>query len=170
LMESLGLQVSPEHQPKWEGKAREELSSTPAEQVWPLLQDFFGLNKWFPTLATCLPVEGISGQPGCVRYCAGFKTPVDNNNEETVNWTKQKLLSIDPSDMTFSYSIIDGNVGFKGYISTVKVVPKEDGCSIEWKYEVEPVQGWRLEDLDTFISSGLQVMAKRMEEAYSVQA
>ncbi|XP_021277028.1 lachrymatory-factor synthase-like [Herrania umbratica] len=157
-----------QHQPKWEGKAFAELAGPKAEQVWPLLQDFFGLDKWFPTLTTCLPVEGVSGQPGCVRFCAGFKTPVNGSDEGTVNWTKQKLLSIDPSEMDFSYSIVDGNVGFNGYVSTVKVLPKEPGCDIEWKYEVEPVKGWTLKDLDFFIASGLQVMARRMEAALRV--
>ncbi|GMQ06393.1 hypothetical protein CsSME_00051009 [Camellia sinensis var. sinensis] len=158
-------QLVHEKKPKWEGKACAELQGSKAEQVWPLLEDFFGLNKWFPTLTTCLPIEGISGQPGCVRYCSGFRTPV-NSGDEIVNWTKQKLLSIDPKNMTFSYSIVDGNVGFNSYVSTVKVVPRgEQGCDIEWRYEVEPVQGWQPQDLDCFIGSGLQVMAQRMEEA-----
>ncbi|BBH08358.1 Polyketide cyclase/dehydrase and lipid transport superfamily protein, partial [Prunus dulcis] len=149
--EFLQNRMANEKQLKWEGKASAELNGPEAEQVWPLLEDFFGLHKWFPTLTTCLGVEGISGQPGCVRYCAGFKTPVDHKREqdqdqEKVNWTKQKLLSIDPAQLIFSYSIIDGNVGFNSYISTVQVVPKEGGCSIVWKYEVEPVRGgkWRI--------------------------
>ncbi|CAB4318747.1 unnamed protein product [Prunus armeniaca] len=163
-----------EKQLKWEGKASAELNGPEAEQVWPLLEDFFGLHKWFPTLTTCLGVEGISGQPGCVRYCAGFKTPVDHKREqdqdqEKVNWTKQKLLSIDPAQLIFSYSIIDGNVGFNSYISTVQVVPKEGGCSVVWKYEVEPVEGWKMEDLDMFIGTGLQVMASRMEASLQLQ-
>ncbi|XVE98098.1 hypothetical protein REPUB_Repub03eG0076100 [Reevesia pubescens] len=116
----------------------------------------------------CAELRGISGQPGCVRFCAGFKTPVDGKDKGTVNWTKQKLLSIDPSEMVFSYSIVDGNVGFNSYVSTVKVLPKEEGCDIEWKYEVEPVKGWRLEDLDFFIASGLKVMAQRIEAALQV--
>ena len=163
------------HQPKWEGNASAELKHCRAEQVWPLLEDFFGLNKWFPTLSICLPAEGLSGQIGCVRFCAGFKTPVDHDHyhnqttdqsEMRLNWTKQKLLSIDPNQMTFSYSIVDGNVGFNSYVSAVKVVPKgEDGCLIEWRYEVEPVEGWKPQDLDTFIGNGLEVMARRMEAA-----
>lgn len=153
---------------KWNGKAKTEVRGFKADQVWPLLEDFFGLEKWFPTLSTCLPVQGISGQPGCVRFCAGFKTPVDGHSKQTVNWTKQKLLSIDPTHRTFSYSIIDGNVGFHSYVSTLKVLPKEDGCEVEWLYEVEPVEGWRLEDLDFFIGSGLQVMAQRMQGALKV--
>lgn len=163
-MESAADQISDKHQPKWEGKACAEVAGCKAEQVWPLLEDFFGLNKWFPTLTTCLPVEGVSGQPGCTRYCAGFKTHA-NSGDVIMNWTKQKLLSIDPDELTFSYSIIDGNVGFNSYVSTVKVLPTEEGCSIEWRYEVEPVEGWTLGDLDSFIGSGLQVMAKRMEAA-----
>ena len=156
---------------KWRGKAKTEVKGAKAAQIWPLLEDFFGLDKWFPTLSTCLPVEGISGKPGCVRFCAGFKTPVDDKNigkMTSVNWTKQKLLSIDPTRMTFSYSIIDGNVRFQSYISTVTVVAKEEdqeGCEIEWEYEVEPVLGWTPQDLDYFIATGLQVMGKRMESA-----
>lgn len=155
------------HPQKWEGKASEELKGAKAEQIWPFLEDFVGLNKWFPTLTTCVLVKGVSGQPGCVRYCAGFKTPV-NNGDEIVNWTKQKLLAIDKSEMSFSYSIVDGNVGFNSYVSRVKVVPRGEGCVIEWEYEVERVEGWRSEDLDSFIGLGLQVMAKRMEEALLV--
>lgn len=82
-----------------------------------------------------------------------------------MNWTKQKLLTIDPDNMTFSYSIIDGNVGFHSYVSKVRVLQQVDGCCIEWDYEVEPVEGWKPEDLDEFIGKGLKAMAKRMEEA-----
>ncbi|KAI4346651.1 hypothetical protein L6164_007530 [Bauhinia variegata] len=160
------MEAQPAQQPeKWKGAAITELTGAKAEQIWPLLEDFFGLDMWFPTLSTCLPVEGVSGKPGCVRFCAGFRTPVDGSERQTVNWTKQKLIFIDPTHMTYSYSIIDGNVGFYSYVSTVTVLPKEDGCEIQWLYEVEPVEGWKLEDLDYFISTGLNVMARRMEVA-----
>ncbi|KAK2998874.1 hypothetical protein RJ639_022768 [Escallonia herrerae] len=105
--------MSLKDQPKWEGEACAKLAGPEAAQVWPLLEDFFGLNKWFPTLGTCLGVEGA------VRYCAGFKTPV-NGGDEVVNWTKQKLISISPREMCFSYSIVDGNVGFNSYVSRVQ--------------------------------------------------
>lgn len=165
-MESTHQQESQSAEPKWKGKAKAEVTGFKAEQAWPLLEDFFGLSKLFPTLSTCLPVEGLSGQPGCVRFCAGFKTPVDDGHgKKAMNWTKQKLLSIDPVQRIFSYAITDGNVGFHSYVSTVKVLPKEGGCEIEWFYEVEPVKGWKLEYLDSFIGEGLQVMAQRIEEA-----
>ncbi|KAI4377086.1 hypothetical protein MLD38_014772 [Melastoma candidum] len=150
---------------KWYGCAAAELAGPTADQIWPFLEDFFGLDKWFPTLTTCIPVEGVQGEPGCVRYCAGFRTPVDQDGEtDRLNWTKQKLLTIDPGERVFSYSIVDGNVGFRSYVSTVGVVPNEGGCSIVWEYEVDPVEGWKPEDLDRFIGNGLEVMARRMEE------
>ncbi|KAM1173683.1 hypothetical protein FF1_026344 [Malus domestica] len=113
-----------EKQLKWEGKASAELKVT----------------------RTCHGVEGTPGVAGCVWLCDGFKTPVDpksdqNQDQEKANRTKQKLLSIDPAEMTYSYSIIDGNVGFNSYLSTVQVVPKDAECTIVWKYEVEPVEG-----------------------------
>ncbi|KAK7379970.1 hypothetical protein VNO78_32270 [Psophocarpus tetragonolobus] len=156
---------------KWKGKASAEIKGVKAERVWPLLEDFFGLDKWFPTLSTCIPVEGISGQAGCVRFCAGFKTPVDVDSDanQTLNWTKQKLLFIDPTHRIFSYSIVDGNVGFHSYVSTLKLLPNPDpeisACLIEWLYEVDPVPGWQLQHLHSFIHTGLQVMAQRMHAA-----
>ncbi|XP_010049633.1 lachrymatory-factor synthase [Eucalyptus grandis] len=165
-----------QNQPKWQGQACADLAGPKADHIWPFLEDFFGLDKWFPTLATCTPVEGVSGQPGCVRYCAGFRTPVDRERdigggtEATLNWTKQKLLSIDPAEKMFSYSIVDSNVGFNSYVSKVRVMPKEDGCRMVWDYEVEPVSGWKPQDLDQFIGSGLRVMAERMKEALLGQA
>lgn len=155
----------------WKGTTSIELKTCKAQHVWPLFEDFFGLDKWFPSITTCLPIEGKSGQPGCVRFCSGFKTVNDSNDNTTgsvkqrVNWTKQKLLSIDPTEKVFTYSIVEGNVGFNGYLSTVKVVPAGEGCRIEWDYEVEPVEGWKPQDLDDFIGTGLQVMANRMEAA-----
>lgn len=89
--------------PKWEGKACAQLLGPNPEQIWPFLEDFFGLSKWFPTLTASVPVEGVSGQPGCIRLCSGFRAPVDEgyyfqvDKERTVNRTKKKLLSIDPT-------------------------------------------------------------------------
>lgn len=110
------------------------------------------------------PVKGISGQPGCVRYCYGFKTPVANINGEAMNWTKQKLLSISRTEMVFSYSLIDGNVGFQDICRLLKLWLKKMAVRLSGNMKFS-VNGWTLEHLDSFISSGLQVKAKKMAEA-----
>nr|KYP39483.1 Lachrymatory-factor synthase [Cajanus cajan] len=96
---------------KMEGQGTAQVQGFKVEQVWLLLEDFFGLEKWFPHIPTCIPVEGISGKSGCVRFCAGFITPYQTN----FNWTKQKLLSIDLAHWTLTYSIVEGNVRVHSY-------------------------------------------------------
>ncbi|KAF8407091.1 hypothetical protein HHK36_006216 [Tetracentron sinense] len=152
---------------KWEGKVCAKLTGHSADQVWPLLEDFFSLHKWIPTLDTCRQVEGVLGQPGCIRYCAGNVLPSDGSGETMINWATEKLLAIDPVKRCFSYEIVENNIGFNSYVATMKVLKdeEEEGCKIEWLFVVDPVEGWKLEDLVSFYNSSLQVMAKRMEEA-----
>lgn len=109
-------------------------------------------------------MEGISGQPGVL--VSRLQWIVEGTNTQR-DWTKHKLVAIDTAKLTFSCSIVDGNVGFHSYVSTVTVATKEeeDECSIEWSYEVEPVEGWTSKDLDSFVGTGLQVMASKMEAA-----
>ncbi|KAF8400890.1 hypothetical protein HHK36_014193 [Tetracentron sinense] len=154
---------------KWEGKACTKLTGARADEVWPLLQDFFNLDKWFPNLTTCRGIEGVNGQPGCVRYCAGFSIPNKGSDEETVSWSTERLVSMDEMERSFSYEIVDSNIGFKSYVSTMKVLPwnsnHQNGCVIEWSFLVDPVQGWNLKDLVSKFDSGLQRMANTIVEA-----
>ncbi|KAJ4951575.1 hypothetical protein NE237_028407 [Protea cynaroides] len=158
---------------KWEGKVSVCLKGATAEQVWPLLEDFFNLHKVFPTLATCYGVEGVSGKSGCVRYCAGFSIPStggDGDMPVTVSWSKERLVAIDPSEWTMSYEMIDSNIGFTSYLSTIRVFPGNIGngsTKIEWSFVVDPVEGWKLEDLISKYESGLQRMAERIDDTIS---
>lgn len=90
-----------------------------------------------------------------------------------ISWVKEKLLSIDPVERCISYEVIEGNVGFESYIATIKISSgSEDtqengqsGSMIEWGYIVNPIPGWKSEDLASYIDSILHTMVKRMEEA-----
>ncbi|PRQ27550.1 putative polyketide cyclase/dehydrase, START-like domain-containing protein [Rosa chinensis] len=152
-------------QPKWEGKTSAELKSSPAQQVWPFLADFCNLQEVLPGLETCYQVEGVPGQPGLIRYCAGSAT---DNDETTVKWAKEKLTAIDPIKRCFSYEIVESNMGFKSYVGTIQVVPvvnDDEGCMIEWSFVCDPIEGWRLEDFQSYLESSLQGMAKKIEDA-----
>ena len=157
-------------QTKWEGKACVELAIPTAQEVWPLVEDFCNLHKWLPNVDTCYQVDGILGQPGLVRYCASTITSSFNSNEETMTrWVKEKLLMIDPIRRCLSYELIDNNIGMKFYVAKLVVSPNDDGkngCKIEWSFVCDPIEGLRFEDfLHNTIETGLQSMAKKMEDA-----
>lgn len=158
---------------KWKGKATTNLKDLTAEEVWPFFEDFLSIHKWLPGVDACSLVEGVSGEPGCVRYCTGTAVPTDGSDESVISWVKEKLLSIDPVEKCISYEVIEGNVGFESYIATIKISSgSEDtqengqsGSMIEWGYIVNPIPGWKSEDLASYIDTILHTMVKRMEEA-----
>ncbi|XP_016476304.1 lachrymatory-factor synthase [Nicotiana tabacum] len=159
-------------QPKWEVKVSTRLEKAiSADQIFSVYKDFFGLNKWFPSLSTCYGIHGENGEVGCIRYCAGFSLPPESDGagEAPVSWSKERLVAINPIERTLSYEIVDCNIGFKSYFSTVRIFPDEidgqKGCKIEWFITVDQVERMRLEDLVKKYEVGLQRMAKKMEDA-----
>lgn len=160
---------------KWEGKAIVEVRGTEEEIVWSVLQDFCNLHKWLP-IDTCYKFEGVDGQPGLVRYCASTKKGADENSEAVVKWFKEKLLTIDHVQRCLSYEIVDNNMGFKNYVAIMKVLPlkitdddddERVGCMIEWECVCDPVEGWSLQNLHSYIGNFLRCMANKIELAYS---
>ncbi|GMY17557.1 lachrymatory-factor synthase [Fagus crenata] len=155
-------------QPKWEGKVCTSLTNATADQVWHLYKDFFNFHKWFPSLATCYGIHGTNSEPGCIRYCAGFSIP-SNDGDKPISWSKERLIAVDDDGRSLSYEIVDSNIGFESYVSTVKIVPQgdegdQDGCMIEWSFTINKMEGWVLDDLVRKYEVGLQHMAKRMED------
>ncbi|GFS35438.1 polyketide cyclase/dehydrase and lipid transport superfamily protein [Actinidia rufa] len=158
------MEQNPQH--KWVFKVSTRLTQATADQIWPLFEDFFNLHKWFPGLPTCYGVHGTNGEPGCIRHCAGFSLPSNGG----VSWSRERLIAVDPVHRVITYDIVDCNIGFKSYVSTVQIKPNDSdgqtsGCMIEWSITVDPVEGARLEDLVKKYENGLQGMAKKMEDA-----
>ncbi|XP_057799856.1 lachrymatory-factor synthase-like [Salvia miltiorrhiza] len=163
---------------KWQAKVCTRLEKAEADQIWPFFLDFFGLHKWFPGLPACRGVHGANGEPGCIRYCSGFglKQAANADSESgpssLVSWSKERLVAVDHAQKTFTYEIVDCNIGFKSYVSTIKVVPGGGdgdggggGCAVEWWISLEPVEGCELEDLVVKYEVGLRLMVKKMEDA-----
>ncbi|CAH2077129.1 unnamed protein product [Thlaspi arvense] len=151
---------------KWEGKQAAQINGVTAEQVWSVVSDFCNVHEWFPTVDTCHRVQGTDGQPGLVRYCASTKA-----KEEETKWAKERLVEIDPIERCLSYEILDNNVGFRSYVATVKVMPVNGGdesdgrsdCRIEWSFVSDPVDGWKKEDLESYVDFCLKHLANKME-------
>lgn len=149
---------------KWQGKVSTTLRKARAKQIWPLYKDFFNVHKWFPSLETSYGIHGSNGELGCVRYCSGSSIPTDDG---CAAWAKEKLIAIDETNLSFSYEVVESNIGFKSYVATVKISPADTdhGCMIEWSFVVDPVNGWKLEDMVTKFELALESMAGKMEEA-----
>lgn len=149
---------------KWEGKATAKLLRSTADDVWALLEDFCNLHKWLPTIDTCFKVDD-GGKSGLVRHCAAGP----RGGDAAVRWCRERLTDIDPVGKRLSYEVVENNMGFKTYESTLKVAPIDGGddlgCQIEWSYVADPVEGLSCEDLAKYVGMGLQGMAQNMERA-----
>ncbi|KAL3747434.1 hypothetical protein ACJRO7_016253 [Eucalyptus globulus] len=158
---------------KWEIKVSARLRGSSPDQIWPLLQDFFTLHEWLPMIDVCYGVEGVSDQPGCVRYSAVTKISKDGSEEAVTNWALEKLLAIDPINKSFSYEIMDSNMmGFKSLVATTELTHVKDAekeaTAITWSFVANPIGGTEI-GLTEFYGSALQRMAERMEAALSTQ-
>ncbi|KAL4560284.1 hypothetical protein LXL04_032434 [Taraxacum kok-saghyz] len=157
---------------KWEGKVSTTLTKASADQIWSLFIDFFNFHKWFPNMSICYGVHGVNGEVGGVRYCAGFSLPNEDGGAEQNSWSKERLVAVDRNELSMSYEMVDCNVGFTSYLSTVKVVRGGGnggggggGCVIEWSFDVNPVEGLTYEYLVQKYQDGLDQTAMKMEDA-----
>jgi Polyketide cyclase / dehydrase and lipid transport len=145
---------------KWEGKVAIDLHSNEI-QAWSLLSDFFSLHLWLPGISTCEKVAGSESLPGSIRYVAALA-----NESGEISWAKEELIGFDPVERSFSYRVLDSNMGFGEYVAHFRVLPcTGDDCRLEWWFKCEPVTGWTQEGLISYMDFGLKGMAERVEKA-----
>ena len=91
-----------------------------AEKIWELIGQFNGLPGWHPAAESSELEDG--GQQRRIQIAGGGGEIVE------------KLLKLDDNNYEYSYSIVDSPLPVADYVSTLKVVPDEDGegCTIEW--------------------------------------
>ncbi|KAK1267559.1 Lachrymatory-factor synthase [Acorus gramineus] len=156
---------------QWEGKAKANLTNTTADQAWSLLKDFTNLHKILPTLHTCHLVEGVDGETGCIRYCAGAR------EDGVVMWAKERLIETDPVNRFNRYVVEENNMGFRRYFGRVGVVDGEGGgggggdggggeggCVIEWSYVADPIDDNHLAgEVDDCGHPGLSMRTTRVQ-------
>lgn len=124
-------------------------------------------------ISTCYGIEGISGQPGCIRYCA--KTSIsDDGSGEMVTWAHEKLLSIDPNERGLSYSLVENNLGFESHMATIKLLPsgspEQEECEVIWSFSLEPIEGQTLDATVSTYDTAIQSLKKQMEDHLQVKS
>lgn len=159
---------------QWEGKTSAKLPNTTPHQAWALLHGFCSLHKLLPAVDECYLVDGAEGVPGCVRRCASASIPSADGSP--VAWAREKLLAMDHEGLSYTYEVVESNIGFGRYVAEMKVLPESfvdgssgdagEGCRLEWSFEGDPLEGWTQEGLVSFLGASLEVIAKTIEATY----
>ena len=108
------------------GQARvvDEIAASP-EALWALVRDFGGVQRWNPTLTSC-----VLDKPGI----GGVRTLT--MGEVTI---RERLERLDEATKTLSYSIIEAPLPVRDYLATIAVSGSGPGRSrIVWSSTFEP--------------------------------
>lgn len=98
----------------------------PVETVWSLVRDFNGLPRWAPAIAKSKIEGGVDADVvGCVR---SFHTRDGAH-------IRERLLSLDDANYTFTYNFEKPAFPVKNYIATLRLYPvtQTDQCFAEWE-------------------------------------
>ncbi|EPS67591.1 hypothetical protein M569_07185 [Genlisea aurea] len=144
----------------WEGKATAVLRRSTPEFAWSLIENFFDLHSWLPSIRTCSRLDGGDGG-ALVRHCS-------SGEGGDAKWCYEKLVGMDPIEMRLSYAALDNNLGLRNYRSTMKVLDGggDGGCRIEWSFSSDPIEGMKCEDMVDYLDASLRGMADNMEKAF----
>ena len=105
-----------------EGRTEVHIARRP-EEVWALISDFGGLDRWMSGIDRC-EVDG------------------DVRTLETMGMTlKERLVAQDDEARTQSYTLFEGPMPVEHHLATLSVEPDGDGTRFTWSYEVEP-EAW----------------------------
>jgi mxaD protein len=108
-----------------EVKMKTTINASP-EKAWDVVGDFNGLPRFVAAVTRSI-VEG-SGV-GAVRTLS-----LAGGGE-----IRERLEAFDPDGRTLKYSILDGPLPVKNYLSTIRVTPTQDGrTDISWSSTFEP--------------------------------
>jgi NADPH:quinone reductase len=100
----------------------------PIDEVWQLLRDFNGHDRWHPAVAVSrIEERRASDEIGCVRDFALKQGGA----------IREQLLALSDRDYTFTYCILDAPVPLEGYVATVRLKPVTDGNRTFWHWQSE---------------------------------
>jgi uncharacterized membrane protein len=104
---------------------RSTIVDAPVEQVWAVLRDFNGHDRWHPAVADSQIERGQpSDKVGCVR-----RFHLEDGSE-----LREQLLTLSDADMAFSYCLLETPVPLLNYVAHVRLVPVTDGDRTFWHW------------------------------------
>jgi NADPH2:quinone reductase len=119
----------------------------PIEQVWSILRDFNGHDRWHPAIAFS-EIDG--GEPvdavGSVRH---FR--LADGGE-----LREQLLALSDKDFRLSYCLLEAPLPLMNYVASIRLKPVTDGNATfwEWRSEFNP-PAHRREELVKLVTEGI---------------
>ena len=105
---------------------RSTVLSAPVEEVWAVVRDFNGHDRWHPAVESSEIERGRpSDSVGCVRR---FK--LGDGSE-----LREQLLTLSDIEQTFSYCLLDTPIPLFNYVAHLRLIPVTDGDMTFWEWE-----------------------------------
>ena len=135
-----------------------DVIDAPVEKVWSIMRDFNAMPSYHPAIPkSVIEGDGPSDRVGCVRRL----TLVEG-------FVRERLLSMDDGNHTFTYEIIDGTLPVSGYIAGVRLHRVTHGSRTfaEWWADFEVVGADRDAMIaqigNTVFAAGLRAVAAKL--------
>src|SRR5271155_2024602 len=110
---------------------RSTIVAAPLEDVWALLRDFNGHERWHPAVASsAIEDEAEGDRIGAVR---NFRL-TDGGR------IREQLLALSDVEASFSYCILEAPAFLRNYVANVRLrrVTEDDTCLWEWRASFDP--------------------------------
>jgi hypothetical protein len=105
---------------------RSTVVDRPIEEVWAVLRDFNGHDRWHPIVTESVIERGqTSDRVGCVR-----RFRLRDGSE-----LRELLLTLSDADMAFSYCLLETPIPLLNYVAHVRLAPVTDGDRTFWHWE-----------------------------------
>ena len=132
------------------------------DQVWAVLRDFNGHDRWHPEVATSqIERNQTSDRIGCVR-----RFRLADGSE-----LREQLLALSDLEQSFSYCLLDTPIPMFNYVAHVRLLPVTDGDRTFWHWEsrftTRPGDEKRLTDMvgEQIYQAGFDAIRKHLSEA-----
>jgi NADPH:quinone reductase-like Zn-dependent oxidoreductase len=104
---------------------RSTIIDAPVDEVWAILRDFNGHERWHPAVAESRIEDGrAADEAGCVR-----RFRLADGGE-----LREQLLTLSDRDRRFSYCILDAPIPLIDYVANVSLKPVTDGNRTYWEW------------------------------------
>ena len=98
----------------------------PADEVWRVLRDFNGHDRWHPAVASSqIERARDSDTVGCIR-----KFRLQDGSE-----LREQLLALSDAEQSYSYCLLDTPIPLLNYVSHVRLYPVTDKDRTFWEWE-----------------------------------